>query len=316
MSRAQEADALIRDRRENVFIELPAVKGSIPVLAVSATSLAEAWELSLLALYGHGCEIRTEYDRKNGSGEYIDPPSLDCTMRMVVKAPDSEPFIHRCFPGGLEDLEEYRQEVMEGIKDHWCRDPRDPEDNRWEYTYHQRIFNYTVPGREQSINQMDNIVEGLCNSPYSRRQQAVVWKVWEDMGIDDPACMQSLWFRILEDEQGVWRLNLNVRFRSRDAYDAAYMNCFALVHLMREVAEKVALRSGRNVSLGRYVDESDSYHIYGHKLEDFQNRFMRQVERRSLDDRTWTMEFAGDIFEEARPGIRAKIEQHDRGKKR
>jgi len=316
MSRREQAKALIGDREEQVYVELPPGRGSIPVLAVRAPSLAEAWELSLLALYGHGCEIRTEYDRKGPDGEYIDPPSLDCTMRVVVEGPFADPLIHRCFPGGLEDLEEYRQEVVDGIKDHWCRDPQDPEDNRWEYTYHQRIFNYLVPGNDNGINQVDRIVEGLCKSPYSRRQQAIVWKVWEDMGIDDPACMQSLWFRILEDEQGQWRLNLNVRFRSRDAYDAAYMNCFALVHLMAEVALRVAEKSGREVLLGRYVDESDSYHVYGHRLEDFQTRFIKQVECREFKDRTWTLDFAKDIFEEARPGIRAKIEQYDRQKNR
>ncbi|MFO8058341.1 MAG: thymidylate synthase [bacterium] len=315
MNREDKAGALIGSRSEGVFIELPAGNGSIPVLTVRAASLAETWELSLLALYGHGSEIRTDYDRKDESGTYIDPPSLDCTMRMVVSEPFAEPVIHRCFPGGLEDLEEYRQEVLDGIKDHWCRDPQDPDDNRWEYTYHQRVFNYTVPGQERGIDQVEKIVQGLCQSPYSRRQQAVVWKVWEDVGIEDPACMQSLWFRILPDENGRWRLNLNVRFRSRDAYDAAYMNCFALVHLMREVADRLEKKAGRSVLLGRYVDESDSYHIYGNKLDDFQNRFLKQVESRKLEDRTWTMEFARDAFREARPGIRSKIEQHDRRKK-
>lgn len=315
MNRADKVSALIGSRREGVFIELPAGNGSIPVLTVRAASLAETWELSLLALYGHGCEVRTDYDRKDASGTYIDPPSLDCTMRMVVSEPFAEPVIHRSFPGGLEDLEEYRQEVLEGIKDHWCRDPQDPDDNRWEYTYHQRLFNYTVPGTEHGIDQVEKIVEGLCQSPHSRRQQAVVWKVWEDMGIEDPACMQSLWFRILPDENGQWRLNLNVRFRSRDAYDAAYMNCFALVHLMQEVADRVGKKAGRPVLLGRYVDESDSYHIYGNKLDDFQNRFLKQVESRKLEERTWTMDFARQAFREAQPGIRSKIEQYDRRKK-
>jgi hypothetical protein len=94
------------------------------------------------------------------------------------------------------------------------------------------------------------------------------------------------------------------------------MNCFALVHLMAEVADRVAEQSGRDVLLGRYVDESDSYHVYGHRLEDFQTRFIKQVECRELKDRTWTLDFAKDVFEEARPGIRAKIEQYDRQKNR
>jgi thymidylate synthase len=311
MTRAEQIKELIGGRRDRIFLELPAGSGSIPVISVSGRSLAEAWELSLLALYGHGCEVRTEYDQKDGAGEYADPPSLDCSMRMIVSDPLSEPVIHRAFPGGLDALEEYRQEVLDGIKDHWCRSSDNPDDQRWEYTYHERIFNYRIPGREQGIDQIGTVVDGLCQNPHSRRQQAIVWKVWEDTGIHDPACLQSLWFRILPDAEGTWRLNLNVRFRSRDAYDAAFMNCFALIHLMDRVAKEVAEKAGREVGLGRYVDESDSYHIYGHKISDFETRFLKQVANRSFEARTWTLEFAQPIFEEARPRIAEKIKQHD-----
>jgi len=311
MARAEEISNLIGGRAGRIFVEMAGVGGSIPVLAVRGAGLAEAWELSMLALYGHGCEIRTEYDQKDERGNFTDPPSLDCTMRMVVEDPLSEPMIHRSFPGGLDALEEYRQEVMHGIKDHWCRDPEDTEDQRWEYTYHQRLTNYTVPGVEGCFDQVEAAIEGLAKSPYSRRQQAVVWKVWEDTGIHDPACMQSLWFRILPDEEGAWRLNMNVRFRSRDAYDAAFMNCFALIKLMEDVARRLSERAGREVRLGRYVDESDSYHLYGHRIEDFKNRFLGQLESRSFENRTWTQEFAQPIFEEARPRILQKVKNHD-----
>lgn len=309
--RQDKAKSLIGERASRVHVELGPGKGSIPVLAVTGRGLAEAWELSLLALYGYGCEIRTEYDKKDGDGRFVDPPSLDCTMRMVVEDPLSEPVIHRCFPGGLDDLEEYRQEVVDGIKDHWCRDPEDPADQRWEYTYHQRMFDYRVPGREKGIDQIEAMAEGLAKSPYSRRQQAIIWKVWEDSGIHDPACMQSIWMRVLPDEDDRWRLNMNVRFRSRDAYDAAYMNCFALAHLMKEVAGRISEKAGREVVPGRYVDESDSYHVYGHRIEDFGSRFLAQVESRTFEQRTWTLEFAEPIFEEARPRIAMKIRQYD-----
>ena len=36
-----------------------------------------------------------------------------------VEDPFAEPRIHRAFPGGLEDLEIYRQEVVDGVHDHW-----------------------------------------------------------------------------------------------------------------------------------------------------------------------------------------------------
>ena len=281
------------------------MNGNIPVLHVERTSLAETWEASLLTLYEKGCRIRTEYDAPE------DPPSLDATMLQVVRDPASEPFIHRAFPGGLEDLEEYRQEVVDGIKDHWVRDPGDPNDTRWEYTYHERLFRYRVPGVAGPFDQVERIAARLSERPHSRRAQAITWKVWEDTGIDDPACLQSLWCRILPGEGGVWTLNMNVRFRSRDAYDAAFMNMFALIHLQEAIAARIAKTAGRDVRLGRYADLSDSYHVYGKRFGDFTDRFIATVKKRSLKERTWTREFAKPFFEEARPKIAEKVRAQD-----
>lgn len=284
--------------------------GSIPVLFARGRSLAEAWENSLKELHEHGIEIRTEYDAKDDRGRFVDPPSLDATMIMVVEDPSSEPLIHRAFPGGLEDLEEYRQEVLDGIKDHWVRDPDDPDDQRWEYTYHERLTCYRVPGlhtKGGGIDQLAAVVEKLASSPFTRRAQAVTWQPWCDPGCYDPPCLQSFWFRVLTDAEGVWRLNMNVRFRSRDAFDAAFMNCFAFVHLMERIAAEIAERAGREVRLGRYVDMSDSYHVYGRRREAFEQGFLRQLETRSFEERTWTRADAEEFFAMARPAIAAKI---------
>jgi len=67
-------------------------------------------------------------------------------MTIVIRDPLAEPLIHRDMPGGLEDLQEYVMEVLDGIKDHCIRNTaEDPEDTRWEYTYHQRLFAYSTP---------------------------------------------------------------------------------------------------------------------------------------------------------------------------
>ena len=302
---------LVEERGNKIIVEFRGGSGSIPVIAVKGKSLAEAWENSMLALCCYGCEFRTEYDRRDEDGNFIESPSRDCTMRMIVEDPVSEPLIHKAFPGGLEDLEEYRQEVLEGVKDHWVRDLANPEDKRWEYTYHERLFNYRLPGVEKGSNQVNEIIEGLARTPYSRRYQAITWKVWQDMNIEDPPCLQSLWFRMLEDEEGKKCLNMNVRFRSRDAYDAAFMNCFALIHFQEMVALGISKRMGEEIRLGRYVDESDSYHIYGKRLEDFKSRFLSQVLSRSFEERTWTRDFAEEFFREARPKIAEKIARQD-----
>ena len=106
----------------------------IPVLHVEADCIARAWEESLTLLYKCGCDVKTQYDKPD------DPPSKDATMIITISEPLKEPMIHKDFPGGPEDLQEYVMEVCEGIKDHLVRDTRDPGDTRWEYTYHQRLF--------------------------------------------------------------------------------------------------------------------------------------------------------------------------------
>ena len=303
-----------RINEKKIFVEMPSETGQIPVLAAFGKGLAEAWENSLIALFSFGSEARTEYDRKDSHGNFIDPPSKDATLRMVIEHPVAEPMIHRAFPGGLEDLEEYRLEVVDGVKDHWIRNPEDPDDKRWEYTYHERLFVYKRDAKDAGIDQIEKLAKQLAKSPSTRRCQAVTWQAWLDPEIEHPPCLQSLWFRLAPVEKNHYRLNMNIRFRSRDAYDAAFMNCFALVFLMDKVRGMIEQYADFKVSLGRYVDESDSYHIYGHRLEDFQSRFIKQVLTRSFEDRTWTLEFAHEIFDQARPKIMEKIKQNTRPK--
>jgi thymidylate synthase len=282
--------------------------GLIPVLMVKGNSLADAWEKSLISLYRDGCDVQTEYDKPG------DPPSKDCTMVVVVERPLEEPMIHKDLPGGLEDLQEYVMEVLEGIKDHCVRAfDSESKDTRWEYTYHQRLFAYTVPGTQKPFDQIEILAEKLAKTPHTRRAQAITWKVWEDNFCYDPACLQSLWCRMLPADDGAWVLNSNVRFRSNDAYKAAFMNMFALIQLQRQIAGKIEALSGRRVRLGRYVHQADSYHLYGSYFKDFTNRFLSALENRTFDERTYQYEAVKDMMEAAIPAIRKKADGMCRG---
>jgi thymidylate synthase len=277
------------------------MNGQIPVFLVEGTSIAEVWEKSLIQVYKHGCVVKTEYDKID------DPPSKDCTMTLVINDPLAEPMIHMDFPGGLEDLQEYVLEVLDGIKDHCVRDSvNDANDTRWEYTYHQRLFDYSVPGIEGSFDQIEMICEKLAKAPYSRRAQAITWKVWEDQFCDDPACLQSIWCRLLPDDDGNLVLNTNVRFRSNDAYKAAFMNIFALVMLQQRIAQDIAKRTNRKVRIGRYVHQADSYHIYGSYFKEFQGRFLDALKSRTFDQRTMYYSVVKEMMQEATPKILEK----------
>ncbi len=225
-------------------------------------------------------------------------------MSIVVADPLSEPMLHRDFPGGPEDLQEYVMEVLEGIKDHLVRDARDPSDTRWEYTYHQRLFRYAAPTLDPT-DQIELICSKLAETPFTRRAQAITWKVWEDNDCYDPACLQSVWCRIMEEE-GTPVLSMNVRFRSNDAYKAAFMNMFALVQLQAKIAARVSDLAGRRVAVGRYVHTADSYHIYGSYFHEFEGRFLGALQKRSFEQRTMRYEDVRDIMEGARPAILEK----------
>jgi thymidylate synthase len=270
----------------------------IPVLHVEGDCIARAWEESLILLSRDGCSIRTQYDKPE------DPPSRDATMTIVIQDPLKEPMIHKDFPGGPEDLQEYVMEVLDGIKDHLVRDRKDPEDTRWEYTYHQRLFNYEVPSAGV-FDQIEMVCRKLAETPFTRRAQAITWKVWEDNDCYDPACLQSVWCRILE-EDGEPTLSMNVRFRSNDAYKAAFMNMFALTRLQQRIAQRVSEIQGREIKVGRYCHYADSYHIYGSYFREFKGRFLGALEKRTFEQRTIRYEDVREMMEEARPRILEK----------
>ncbi len=278
------------------------MSGNIPVLFVEGDSLAEAWEKSVISVYNEGCDIKTEYDKAD------DPPSKDCSMTIVVKNPLAEPMIHRDFPGGFNDLQEYVLEVLDGIKDHLIRKSADDiEDTRWEYTYHQRLFKYAIPGMKDIYNQIEMMSQKLAETPYSRRAQAITWKVWEDNFCHDPACLQSIWCRLLQGENAdQWYLNTNIRFRSNDAYKAAFMNMFAFIQLQLKIAESISKHSDKEILLGRYVHQADSYHIYGSYFREFNERFIKALETRSFEERTYRYADMKILMDEAIPDILEK----------
>ena len=131
------------------------MKTNIPAIFVRGKNLPEAWENAVLACWQQGISIKTEYDKPE------DPPSKDCTMMMVVDDPFAEPRIHRAFPGGLDDLEIYRQEVVDGVHDHWIA----PEEGKWTYTYHKRLFSYEMEG--EVIDQINYIIQKLSEATFS-----------------------------------------------------------------------------------------------------------------------------------------------------
>ena len=107
-------------------------------------------------------------------------------------------------------------------------------------------------------------------------------------------------------------LNMNVRFRSNDAYKAAFMNMFALVQLQQKIACRVSELSGGHVKVGRYCHVADSYHIYGSYFREFEGRFLGALDKRTFEQRTIRYEDMREIMDEARPAILEKARRMGR----
>jgi thymidylate synthase len=292
---------------------------NIPVLSVTGKSLAEGYEHALVALCENGVRFKTQYDKPGA------PPSLDATLNLTVLNPLAEPMIHKAFPGGIEDLREYVLEVQ-GIKDHWVKNINDPKDTRWEYTYHGRLARYGIwrelrDGKSVvtgpfEFNQIEYVINKLAAQPFTRQAQMITWMPNLDLDCYDPPCLQSLWYRLLEDETtGEYWLNCNVRFRSNDAWGASFMNMFGFVHFNKEIiAAELTKRLNKPVRLGRLNWHADSYHIYGKDIADAKARLFDRIAATTLDERTYRFddEMIRDMYNEAEPHIRAKIAEYDR----
>ena len=253
----------------------------IPVEYVTGINTPEAWETALWRLWYKGINIPTEYDRLG------DELSRDCTMIIEIEDPFAEPRIHKNFPGSIEELESYRAEVIDGLHDNWV------VEGKISYTYHERLFAY---------GQFDYVIEKLVEAPYSRRAQTTTWRPELDLKEEYPPCLQRLWFRCYDDKkQDELILSTNSHWRSRDALKAWFMNVYAITDLIARVAIRLRESTGRKVRIGRYVDISDSFHVYGKDMSAFEAE-IKKMQISGYEGRSWRSDdpTIGLMIDEAR----------------
>jgi thymidylate synthase len=241
--------------------------GRIPTLHVTADSIPQAHFRAMKAVWEHGLAIRTEYDRKDERGNYIDPPSRDARVLIEIKDPFAQP---RFAPVSFCELGVYIAEIM-GIKDHMVvpmqklKEARGGElsSKEWPYTYHQRLFSH--PDLDGStVDQMAIAIERLAATPYSRRAVATTSVPNIDPYLkEDVPCLREVQLRCPEDEQGCLVLNMNTMWRSRDLYKAWPDNLIGITFLQGVLARELEAKTGRVVRIGSYADYAASLHIYG-----------------------------------------------------
>ena len=162
----------------------------------------------------------------------------EVSMTFVVEKPLAEPMISRLFYGDPRSLEQYRQEMLDGIMDF------EVQRGNWTYTYHERY-----------VNQYQFIIDELKRNPYSRRAVMDI-RTPADIGSDDPACWQHAQYFIRDGQ-----LHCKILFRSNDACKAAYMNAFALIMLQKRIADALG------TEVGTYTHRANSFHCYERDFE-------------------------------------------------
>jgi len=191
---------------------------------VKGKTLPEAYHAALKELHEHG-DI-------TDCGDW-NTTQKEVSMTMVVTEPLAEPMISKLFIGGPTELEQYRQEMLDGILDF------EVEKGNWTYTYHQRMG-----------TQVDFVIQELQRNPSSRRAVICI-RTPDDMGSDDPACLQHLQYFVRDG-----KLHCKLLFRSNDACKATFMNAFALILLQKKIADALKL------PVGTYVHRANSFHCY------------------------------------------------------
>ncbi len=275
--------------------------GNIPVLTVNEDTIPRAYEKAIKEVWEKGVSIQTEYDRPE------DPPSKDATVIITVREPFSQPRFHRSFADGLGGLAEYVMEVVHGAHDYWVKPMeeilkgKESKDTRWTYTYHGRLFEYRI--EDEVINQIGLMVDRLSKTGHTRRAQAITWNPKLDPPTDDPPCLQRVWGRLCDNGEGDYVFNMNTHWRSRDLFKAWFENVIAITTLMRKITEEISEKANKKVRLGRYVDISDSLHIYGSYFREIEGdpekgikSFFEKLESRSFEERTWSSDFVKPYF--------------------
>lgn len=209
----------------------------------------------------------------------------EVSMTFVVVEPLAEPMISKCFIGGPKELEQYRQEMLDGILDF------EIACGNWTYTYHDRYQ-----------DQVPFIIDELKRNPSSRRAVMTIRDKEADMGSDDPACLQHIQYFIRKNAKGEDALFCKVLFRSNDACKAAYMNAFALIMLQKRIADSLG------VAMGTYTHRANSFHCYEKDFSLLEG-YVRRITEGEEDDVTFDYVDGWDeMMEDAKEEIAAQVE--------
>lgn len=246
--------------REDVFV----VRGErASLLIIRAETLGELERKLYRGIMEHGRLVLTE------DGER----TLEVKALLLVEKPLEKPLFADLPFLREEDLEAYAREVILG--EDWLRMSYEQRSSilRKTYTYYQRLRQYPlIPDQiraieeRKTLDQLEKAIEKLRRSPNTRRCQLITWHPAIDLEIEDPPCLQSIWLRILDG-----KLDMEIRFRSWDAWKGLPYNLYAFSRLMEKICRDLDVEPGHMLAF------ANSLHIYERDWSDVREWLERRV---------------------------------------
>lgn len=139
------------------------------------------------------------------------------------------------------------------------------EDGSLGPVYGHQWRHWDVPGAEGGgyIDQIEALIEGLKNNPFSRRHIVNAWNVAQVDDMALPPCHTMFQFHVTPDADGnPWKLNCQLYQRSGDLFLGVPFNIASYAILTHMVAQQVGLE------VGEFVHTFGDAHIYlDHKAQ-------------------------------------------------
>jgi hypothetical protein len=244
--------------------------GTLPTFFIEADNIPQAHYRATKTVYEGAMQIRTQYDRKNPDGSFLDPPSRDARVMIHVRNPFNQP---RYPMLGFSEIGVYIAEIL-GIKDALVIDfgelkqqlqsGRQPTSTFWPYTYHQRLFSHPFEGK--LVDQIERALDRLAQDQISRRAVATTRLPGIDSLLkEDIPCLSEVHLRCAEQD-GVIYLCMTTYWRSRDLFKAWHDNVIGLTFMQQCLAAQLSAKIGKPVKVGDYAEVNSSLHIYGQDM--------------------------------------------------
>jgi len=193
---------------------------------IRSETIAEGWLKILNLVMKYGEVKKTEQHVKQKE-----------ILNLMVVVDKEDETLASFFPFNDKDLETYCPTILTAEK------PASVS-----YTYGQRLYKYSD---NLSMDQIENAMQKLKETPHTRRAIAFTWNVEIDSKSLNPPCLTQVCWSIRGS-----KLHQTVHFRSHDIFGAWPMNVFALKKLHKKIA------SGVEVEEGPLTIVSHSAHIY------------------------------------------------------